>query len=287
VALGLLLALFLSFVVFQLRYLFLPQDRLGYTFERITYSEYAREGFFQLLVVASLAILLMVALEFFTRREKLMHHWAFNSLTVALVASTFVVIVSSFRRLQLYGFEHSFTHLRFFSHTFTVWLGVVLILLAIGVLLGRTRIFALGTFASLLIYAAGLNLLKVDAFIAASNLDHAAVYGKDLDRRNFVTLGEDAMPVMAARLHELDPINRRAIEQLLYLQLQRTRNATEKVGWQSTNLSRNQALAALAPLEEQLANSCVNPPSSVDRRGPDWGGAHRQIDAIHQLRPLC
>jgi hypothetical protein len=288
VALGLVLVLFLSFVLFQLRYLFLPQERLGYTFDTMTYSEYAREGFFQLLVVATVAIVLMVSLEFLTRREKLLHHWIFNGLTVALVASTLIIVASSFRRLQLYGFEHSFTHLRLFSHTFTVWLGVVLLLLAIAVLLGRARILALGTFISLLVYAAGLNLLNVDAFIASANIDHATVYGKQLDRRNFVPLGEDAVPVIVDRLNELDPINRRAIEQLLHYQLQRTRTATAHAGWQSANLAREQALAALQPRGVELAASCAGPPDGdFYRWARSWGSVERQQRLIHDLKPLC
>jgi hypothetical protein len=289
VALGLILVLFLSFVVFQLRYLFLPPERLGYSFDTITYSEYAREGFFQLLVVATVAILLMVLLEVLTRRERLLHHRIFNALTVALVASTFVVVASSFRRLQLYGFEHSFTHLRLYSHTFTVWLGVVLLLLAVAILLRRPRILALGTFVSLIVYAAGLDLLNVDAFIAQANLDHATVYGKPLDRRNFVPLGEDAVPVIVARLDELDPINRRALEGLLYMQYRQVQATTTGAGWQSWNLGREQALQTLAPRSAALAAACTDPAgqSLASDRPRSERSIERLQQQIYDLRPLC
>jgi hypothetical protein len=296
--LGLILTLFVAFVIFQLRYLFLPQDQLGYDLKTMTYSEYAREGFFQLLTVAFIVISLMITLEFFTRRSRGLHHWLFNALTVALIGCTFVILVSAFRRLQLYGLEHSFTHLRLYSHTFTVWLAVILVLLLVAVVLGRPRIFALGTFVALLIYLAALDVLNPDAFIASANLDHASIYGKSLDRRNFVPLGEDAVPVMIARLNELDPINRRAIEQLLYLQLTQSQPGRARLGWQSTNPVRNEALALLAPRAETLVLACAdeaepNPgrSSSTTRSNPprtnSLGSLERQQQLINDLQPLC
>ncbi|HEX2171290.1 MAG TPA: DUF4173 domain-containing protein [Dehalococcoidia bacterium] len=222
IALGLIVALFATFVLFQVRYFFLPQDQLGYDFQTITYSEYAREGFFQLLIVAALAISLMVACDLMTRRSAKVHHWIFNGLTAALITCTLVVLISSFRRLQLYGLEHSFTHLRLFSHSFTVWLAVILILLLASIALSRPRVFSSGLFTSALIYLATLNAVNPDVCIATANLDHAMIYGKPLDRRNFVPLGEDAVPALLPRLDELDRTDRRAIEQVLYLQLIKT-----------------------------------------------------------------
>jgi hypothetical protein len=288
VVLALVLALFVTFVIVQLRYLFLPKEQLGYAFDKITYSEYAREGFFQLILIAALVIGLMVTLEYFTRRGRPSQHWLFNGLTVALIACTLVVLVSSFRRLQLYGLEHSFTHLRFYSHSFTIWLAVALSLLLVAVLAGRPRIFAFGVFLTLIAYLAILDLINVDAFIASANLDHATVYGKDLDRRNFVPLGEDAVPVIIARLDQLDPINRRALSQMLYLQLRSTEQASAGAGWQSTNTSRQEALGLLAPRREELAASCAdgldrNPPPT--RPGP--GSVEYRQELAQALRPLC
>jgi hypothetical protein len=290
--LGSVLVLFAAFVVFQLRYLFLPQDQLGYDFQTMTYSEYAREGFFQLLAVAAVVITLMVALEFFTRRSRDVHNWIFNLLTVALVSCTFVILVSAFRRLQLYGLEHSFTHLRLFSHSFTVWLAVVLVLLACAVLLSRPRIFAFGTFVTLLMYLAVLDLLNPDAFIASANLDHASVYGKPLDRRNFVPLGEDAVPVLVARLNELDPINRRAIEQILYLQMEAAQQGARQRGWPSTNPARTLALSVLSERHDELALSCADGPNPSAPRGssPPRGmglSLERQQQLVNDLLPLC
>jgi hypothetical protein len=140
----------------------------------------------------------------------------------------------------------------------------------------------------LLIYAAGLNLLDVDKFIATSNIDHATVYGKDLDRRNFVPLGEDAVPVIVARLDELDPINRRAIEQLLYHQLLETRARAAEVGWQSANLSRWQALALLELRVAQLAASCATPiDHPYDQLYRAWGSVESRQERVYNLQALC
>src|SRR5262249_7079264 len=159
------------------------------------YSEYAREGFFQLILIAALVIGLMVTLEYFTRRARPSQHWLFNGLTVALIACTLVVLVSSFRRLQLYGLEHSFTHLRFYSHSFTFCRAAAPALLPAAVLAGRPRIFPCGLSLPLIASLAILDLINVAAFTASATPAPAPVYGKALDRRNFVPLGEDAVPV--------------------------------------------------------------------------------------------
>lgn len=256
VALGILLALFSTFVFFQIRYLFLPADQLGYTFERITYSEYAREGFFQLLAVATVVVLLASALEAFTRRVTPRDHWIFNTLVLALTFETFVIVLSSFRRLQLYGFEHSFTPLRFYSHSFTVFIAVVLVLLAVSVCVRRPQLLSVGTLFSGLIYIAGLNIVNPDAFIASANFDHSRVYVKPLDLRNFVQLSEDAVPTILSRLDELGPADRRSVEQLLYVRFASDESLRYGQSWQELHLGRREAKSLLAASQTAFAASC-------------------------------
>jgi hypothetical protein len=260
VFLGLLLALFATFVVFQLRYLFLPMEQLGYDFNEITYAEYAREGFFQLLAVSAITLLVLVQSDFLVRRRTRVATWVFNALVIGIVACVAVMLVSSFRRLQIYEFEHSFTHLRLFSHSFVLWIAVVFALFVAMLLLRRRRIFAFGLFLSMVIYLAGLNVLDPDAFIAATNLDHKTRFGKELDARNFRRLSEDATPTIVARLGELSEAERMEIDAILVQQRETLRGQAAKYGWQSWNLAREQARAwlespAFVPVE------CVPLPS--------------------------
>src|SRR5262249_52632232 len=68
VALGLLDALFLGFVLVQLRYFFggsaLVQETTG-----LTYAQYARRGFFELVTVAALVLPLLLFAHWLLRRE--------------------------------------------------------------------------------------------------------------------------------------------------------------------------------------------------------------------------
>ena len=93
----------------------------------LTYAEYAREGFAQLMVVAALT-LGVIAL---ARRDDR----ALRLLLGLLCALTLVVLASALKRLGLYEEAFGFTRLRLLAHGGILWLGGLFVLvLAAGVL---------------------------------------------------------------------------------------------------------------------------------------------------------
>src|SRR3712207_1338717 len=69
VILGLLDALFLAFVAVQVRYLFGGAERVVET-AGLTYAEYARRGFFELVTVTALVLPLLLLAHWFLRDRK-------------------------------------------------------------------------------------------------------------------------------------------------------------------------------------------------------------------------
>src|SRR5258706_10717764 len=110
-------ALFLFFVGLQVAYLFGGIDTLNAT--GLTYSSYARRGFFELIAVAVLAGGLLFAVELFVARRTRLYVGA--ALTLAL--ATLVIVVSAAYRMQLYQLAYGWTEQRFYAPAGIAWLG--------------------------------------------------------------------------------------------------------------------------------------------------------------------
>ena len=188
--------LFLFFVLLQFRYFF--GGRANIQIEGFTYSEYARRGFGELVAVAVISLLLLLALNAITRRVDRRSRWAFSALGIALVTLVAVILVSAFQRLQLYEAAYGFTRLRAYTHVFMVWIGILLLATAVLEAAGRMRYFALAAVLAGLGFGISLNLLNVDAFIARQNILRAA-QGEPLDGAYLLSLSDDAVPELFAQ----------------------------------------------------------------------------------------
>ena len=145
VVLGLLDLLFLAFVVVQVRYLFGGAERV-LTTAGLTYAEYARRGFFELVTVTALALPTLLVAHWLLRAET--RERAFKALAGALVALLFVVMASALERMYLYLREYGLTELRLYSTIFMAWLAVVLLWFLLTVLRDRRDRFAFGALVS-------------------------------------------------------------------------------------------------------------------------------------------
>jgi hypothetical protein len=235
VVLGLLDALFLAFVAVQVRYLFGGAERVVET-AGLTYAEYARRGFFELVTVTALVLPLLLLAHWLLRAENRAHERTFRALSGAMVALLFVIVASALQRMYLYTQEFGLTELRLYTTIFMAWISVVLVWLVLTVLRGRRDRFAFGVlttgFAAILL----INALNPDALIARVNVDRMEA-GKRFDAYYLTGLSADAAPVMIEALPRLSEADRRTVEENLRA---RWANA-EATDWRTWNLSRSQA----------------------------------------------
>ena len=84
--LGLTDALFAAFVTIQAAYLFGGRDTLARS--GMTYAEYARRGFFELVAVAVLTLALVLVLDWITVRSGKRQQWLFRGLAAVAPASS-------------------------------------------------------------------------------------------------------------------------------------------------------------------------------------------------------
>ena len=198
VALGLLDALFLAFVIVQARYLFGGAQRVA---AGLTYAEYARSGFFELVAVVALVVpVLLLAHWLFVagRRGRLL----FGMLTMMTVALVLVIMASAMWRMNLYYEAFGLTELRFYATAFIVWLGAILAFLTATVIQNRRSRFASWTIASCFAAVIALNAMNPDALIARANIERMEE-GKRLDAYYLTLLSDDAAPAIARHLPEI------------------------------------------------------------------------------------
>ena len=170
VVLALLDLLFLAFVLVQLRYLFGGQSTVEAR-TSLTYAEYARHGFFELVAVAALVLPLLLLADWLRRRDRGRQDLLFRALAGALIVLLFVVMASALQRMRLYQREYGLTELRLYVTGAMIWLAVVFVWAAATVLRGRRQLFAVGALVSGFAAIIAMNVVNPDALIARTNLD--------------------------------------------------------------------------------------------------------------------
>ncbi len=236
--------LFAAFVFFQFRYFFGGQVTLAA--QGLTYSEYARRGFWELLAVGLLSFLLFWGLSTITRREAPKERRRFSLLSITLMLLVSVILVSAFQRLLLYENAFGFTRLRTYAHIFMIWLGVLLVVLVLLEAIQRQQIFARIALLAVLGFGITLNVLNVDRFIVRQNINRALA-GESLDAYYLMTLSPDAVPVLAqSHAQEIQTSDKTEnLEEGLVLALschaRRNNDYSRSTNWQSYNFSRTTA----------------------------------------------
>ena len=246
----LLNGLFLVFVVVQSAYLFGGRETLGRV--GLSYSEYARRGFLELVVVGSLVVGLVLVIDWMVQRGPVRAR-AVDLLHGGLIALTLVILVSALLRMRLYTEVFGLTELRLYTTVFMGWVFVMLGWLLATVLRGRRATFALGAFVSALVVLAGLTIANPAGIIVRTNVARAAAATvPDLDVSYLVDLGPDAVPALIATLDQIQPCATRS--ELAGLLIREGTGGFEPPGtdWRGTNWSRVGADRAFSDAEPGL-----------------------------------
>jgi len=241
VVLGLLDALFLAFVVFQLPYLFGGDSQVA----TLGYSAYARRGFFELVWVSGLSLPLLLVLHWLIRKESPVAERIYRALALLMIGLLFVVMASAVQRMRLYVAVNGLTELRVQASAFMAWLAIVLVWFIATVLRGYRRRFAFGALLAAFITVASLDVVNPDAIIVRTNAAYGHLIAQaPFDERPLASLSADATPTIVEALATLGAADRQAVER----QLRRRWSATDPTDWRSFNWSRAQAQAAVASL---------------------------------------
>ncbi len=229
IVLGSLNAMFLAFLLIQVRYLFGGASVVLAT-GGMSFAEYARRGFFELVFVFALALPLLLWLTARFRNGKPTHHFGFQLLVGTSCGLLFAMMGSAVFRLLLYVDAYGLTELRFYSTGFLVWLAVCTGLFLATALRGRIEKFAPGAAAGLALVLFGLNAINPDAVIANTNLGRSS-RGGSLDIDYLFSLSEDAIPTIARGASALPETVRAELADRIH-----ARYRHDRPDWKSWNL---------------------------------------------------
>lgn len=192
---GMLSVIYLLFSFIQIFYLFIGNMQLP---EGYTYAAYARQGFFQLLAVCIInLILVLLCLHFFKDNIIL------KIILTVISGCTFIMILSSALRMFMYIATYNLTFLRFF----VIWSLVVIFLLMTGITIyiyfQRFPLFFYNV-AVVTVFYIGLSFSHPDYWIARYNLEASCTDHTDSDEYRvnsgdeyyLSTLSADAAPVL-------------------------------------------------------------------------------------------
>lgn len=183
---------FLSYVYFQLGYLFGGLDHVLQT-EHLTVAEFARKGFFESTIAAGFALLILLAFDEHLNRDAKTHRTAFTGLSIGLIILVAVVIASAMQRMAVYRDTFGLTEDRFYVTGILIWLIGACLWFAITLLRTKSRGFVIGAILWGYLCFATVIFVNPHAYIATTNLNRLR-NGLDFDADYAATLSADATP---------------------------------------------------------------------------------------------
>jgi hypothetical protein len=194
VPLTLLGFLFAAFVAVQLAVLFGGSRHVLET-DGLTYADYARGGFWQLLVVTGLTLVVVAGAIRWAPRDTRADRVLIRGVLGALSVLTLVIVASALHRMDLYADTYGLTRLRVLVALCELWLGVVFLLVMIAGIRLRARWLARAVAGAGVLALLGLVAANPDGLIADRNI---ARYerGHPIDTAYLSGLSADAVPAL-------------------------------------------------------------------------------------------
>lgn len=179
--------IYVSYAAVQIIYLFL---RAGTLPGNLTYSQYAHEGFWQLLLVSMLNIvMILVCMQVFQK------HKVLNVLLLVISLCTCVMTASAAYRMILYVGAYGLTFLRILVLWFLGVLSLVMVGMMVAIFKERFPLFQYGVAVLACCYIA-FSFVRVDAVIASYNIENWETM-RMTDVWYLMSLSEDAAPYIA------------------------------------------------------------------------------------------
>ena len=181
-----LTAFYLIFAVVQIVYLFMNSAGLP---DDMTYAEYARRGFFQLLFVAVVNVCIVLIFDAIFRKSVVL-----KTVLVVMCICTYIMIASSAVRLSMYIKEYALTYLRIN----TIWALIVTSIVMLGVIISlfwRNMPLFRYIFLTVMVMFTLYAFVRPGAVISKYNISQAH-NGKKVDIEYVMDIGSDGVPYL-------------------------------------------------------------------------------------------
>ena len=185
--------------------------------EGTIYSEYAREGFFQLCAVSAINFAIVVIADIFVSRKGRQSLPAIIKILTSLLAvSTLILMCTAMSKLILYIKMFGLTPRRVYAGWFMCLLALLLVTVLAGQLIKRFKAIPICVIVSVLMFAL-LSLSGTDSLIAKYNVDRYLDGSlSDVDVEAMVELGDSGLPELIRLANELDKKNGTDLKAFVY-----------------------------------------------------------------------
>lgn len=194
IPLAVLDVLFIGFVAVQAAVLFGGHAHVLET-DGLTYAEYARQGFWQLLWVSALTLLVLSLVIRVAARETAADRRLVRVLVGVLCATSVVVVISAIHRMWLYQEAYGFSVQRIVVIAIELWLGAVFVLIALAGIRMSARWLPTTVLFAGAVTLLGLAALNPERMIADRNVDRYERTGQ-LDVEYLLRLSSDVQPAL-------------------------------------------------------------------------------------------
>lgn len=214
----------------------------------LTYAEYARRGFFQMIFAAGLSLPLIHVAPFAAGpTEGRSAHWL-RALMATQLGLTALVLASAVWRLGLYVRAYGLTEDRLYGGAVLLWIAVIVVMFVPTVRRSQPAGVVFGAIVAAVSVLAVLNLVNPAVLVARYNLSHQERRAADV--KYLARLGADAVPVLVANLENVTPEERCELAATLV-----RRYAALPGDWRGWNLARWRAQRSVMPLTSVI-ESC-------------------------------
>jgi hypothetical protein len=289
---SLLTTLFVVFVVLQISYLFGGRETIEAT-TGLTLADYARRGFFELIVVAGLTLAVLLVLGATSGSQRL-----FRVLAAVLIGCVLIMLASALQRLNLYIDAYGLTIDRLVALSVMAWFALSLVLFAGTVLRGRVAGFAASMAIAGIAIVLFFGCINPAAQVARINLERAISGSQSrttefqtlaengttsivamplsgntrLDLNYVLSLGSDTVPILLAHIDQLAPHEQNTISTYLLDKWDgayaTNRTDTDWRTWNASVAAAERAVATQAPKLQEIISGFNEDMENYRRQQP-------------------
>ncbi|KAA8746184.1 DUF4153 domain-containing protein [Paenibacillus sp. UASWS1643] len=234
---------YVMFVLVQFSYLFGAGE--GHLPVDLSYAEYARSGFAELILVTGINFFILIVALQFTRPSGKVGMIVHQALLLILVSCSAIMLYSAFMRLNLYEQAYGYTYIRFLVHAFMIFLALLLLIAGLRIRYTSIPLIRWYIVLALTAYVA-VNYVGMDNRIAALNIERYHQTG-NIDASYLASLSADATPLLREfALKEYPDLKREMLERQAYLE-----RDTSNRSWPSYNVAKHRAELEMSKLRTE------------------------------------
>ncbi|WP_102401687.1 DUF4153 domain-containing protein [Haloimpatiens massiliensis] len=223
------------FSVVQFSYLYAGGS--GILPEGITYAQYARKGFFELILVTLINLTIVLLNKKYVKSDNVKISIWCNILYSILIVFTYNMLFSAHYRMNLYEGAFGYTKLRVFVELFILLLSLIFAVVLLGIWKCGVPILKYSFIIGITMYCI-MNFVNLDKMVAKKNIERYKNTAK-IDVEYLISLSYDAAPQIQRLLKVKDSNIKEEVKD--YFKRHKEDANRNDVHWHQYNYYRNKA----------------------------------------------